>query len=131
MRGRQWWPSARTLEERQHVEMSWYFRLVNVVASSIPITSYSRPRYASMSFSLWKCPAMMREPFANVSTPRYAANSCFNPLNNRFLKSSKCSMFALPTLRSKRHFNPGTRWQSSAPICASNQCDFPPPRAPP
>jgi hypothetical protein len=23
-----------------------------------------------------KCPAMIREPFANVSTPRYAENSC-------------------------------------------------------
>ena len=29
---------------RQHVVMSWNFRAVSVVASSIPITSYSSPR---------------------------------------------------------------------------------------
>ena len=32
------------LEVRQQVEMSWYLRAVRVVASSMPITSYSRPR---------------------------------------------------------------------------------------
>ena len=46
------------------------YRLDSVVASSIPITSYSSPRYASISFSAWKCPAIIRDPFANVSTPR-------------------------------------------------------------
>ena len=49
-----------------------------------------------MSFSFWKWPAMMREPFANDSTPRYAVNSCGNFPNNRRRKSSKFSMFALP-----------------------------------
>jgi len=33
--------------------------------------------------------------------------------------------------RFQGELNPGTRWQSSAPICASNQWLFPPPRAPP
>ena len=34
-----------------------------------------------MSFSAWKCPAMMREPLRNVSVPRCAENSCGSALN--------------------------------------------------
>ena len=55
MRGLQGVPSAcPTLEERQQVVMSEYLRAESVVASSMPMTSYSRPRYLSMSFSFWK-----------------------------------------------------------------------------
>ncbi len=50
-RGRRLTPGApnayapyRGFDVRQHVVMSWYFRAVSVVASSIPITSYSSPR---------------------------------------------------------------------------------------
>src|SRR5437588_260482 len=56
-----------------------------------------------MSFSAWKCPAMIREPFPNVSTPRYPENSCLSLEKSRCLRSSKCSMLSLPTFRSSRH----------------------------
>ena len=64
---------------------------------------------AGMSFSDWKCPAMILDPFRNVSTPRNDENSCGNCPNSRRLRSSKCSMFAFPTFRNSKHFSPGTR----------------------
>jgi hypothetical protein len=54
-------------------------------------------------------PCNVRDPLANVSRPRCERNSCGKRPNNRFRKSSEFSMFDLPTFRSSRHFNPGTR----------------------
>jgi hypothetical protein len=42
---------------------------------------------------------MILDPFPNVSTPLYAENSCLSPTNSRRLRSSKCSMLALPIVR--------------------------------
>src|SRR4051812_41780569 len=102
MRGRQF-----GLLVRQHVEISECLRLDSVVASSIATTSYSKPRYWSTSFSDWKCPAIMRDPFLNVSVPRCPVNSCGNRRNNLRLRSSNDSITDFPTFRSSKHFNPG------------------------
>ena len=108
-----------------------YLLRVSVVASSIAITSYSSPKYWSMSLSFLKWPMMIRLPLAKLITPVVRLYSCGVRLRIARRKSSNCSRAFLAILRMYRTFSPSHRWQSSSAICAKMANDFPGPRAPP